>query len=301
MYFVLALVTFGRGSIPLLVNIIRYRRSKRKRRSTSKPPQSEKLLRPPGYSLAERISERKDTLDDHILWSILGGGVGVCSIIEGLLLLVIPTGQIVAGMLAFFTGIAGLAVSLHFARKVRITREDIDKLHLGLRGEQAVGEMLTEAAEWGYRTYHDFVGAGPWNIDHVCVGERGVFLIESKARTKRTSTNPKLRDHEINVAGAALEFPTFTDTKSVNQALANARWLAKYLRDETGDTVFVEPLLVFPGWWVNLVSKERPVLVLTTKQLLPHLRKQPAKLDPKLVIRIRTALEKKCRTLDFWE
>ena len=300
MYFVLAVVTFGLGSIPLLANMIRYRRSKRKRRSTSKPPQSEKLLRPPGYSLSERISERKDTLNDQMLWSFLSGGIGVGAIIVGLLSLVLP-GRTVAATLALLSGIAALAISLHFARKLRVTNEDIDKLHLGLRGEQAVGEMLTEAAEWGYRTYHDFVGDGPWNIDHVCVGERGVFLIESKARTKRPSTNPNLRDHEINVAGVALEFPTFTDTKSVNQALANARWLAKYLRDETGDTVFVEPLLVFPGWWVTLVSKERPVLVLTTKQLLPHLREQPAKLDPKLVIRIRTALEKKCRTLEFWE
>ena len=300
MYFVLALVTFGLGSIPLLANMIRYRCSKRKRRSTSKPPQSEKLLRPPGYSLSERISERKDTLNDHMIWSFLSGGSGVGAIIAGLLSLVLP-GRTVAATLALLSGIAALAISLHFARKLRVTNEDIDKLHLGLRGEQAVGEMLTEAAEWGYRTYHDFVGDGPWNIDHVCVSERGVFLIESKARTKRTSTNPNLRDHEINVAGVALEFPTFTDTKSVNQALANARWLAKYLRDETGDTVFVEPLLVFPGWWVTLVSKERPVLVLNTKQLLPYLWEQPAKLDPKLVIRIRTALEKKCRTLEFWE
>jgi hypothetical protein len=60
-------------------------------------------------------------------------------------------------------------------------------LPVGLRGEQAVAEALAQdlIVMAGYRSFHDVPGDGEWNVDHVVVGPAGVFVIETKARSRR--------------------------------------------------------------------------------------------------------------------
>ena len=75
-----------------------------------------------------------------------------------------------------------------------------------MRGEQAVAEALSEAADSGFRAFHDLQTDSNGNLDHVAIGTRGVFLIETKARRKRGGNNGQAA-HEVVFDGETLQFP----------------------------------------------------------------------------------------------
>jgi hypothetical protein len=168
-----------------------------------------------------------------------------------------------------------------------------------MRGEQAVAESLGEAADSGFRAFHDLPGGDNWNIDHVAVGTRGVFLIETKARRRRSSHNGQPA-HEVVFDGDTLRFPNYKDTKPLEQAKRNAAWLSNYLTKKTGEPVRVEPLVVLPGWFVRIVEKGNfPVKAMNANYLVRFLQGQNEIIDPAQVRRIISALDEKCRDVEF--
>ena len=190
-------------------------------------------------------------------------------------------------------------VSALFALKAWRRFKKAQRLKLGLRGEQAVAESLGEAADSGFRAFHDLPGGENWNIDHVAVGTRGVFLIETKTRRRRTGRNPQPA-HEIVFNGDSLLFPAGKDTKSLKQAQRNAAWLSNYLAKKTGDPVRVEPVVVLPGWFVRISEKgDFPVKAMNANYLAHYLSGQPEVMPPAQVRRIITALDEKCRDVEF--
>ena len=95
-------------------------------------------------------------------------------------------------------------------------------------------------------------------------------------------------------------FPRSRETKPIEQAKRNAAWLADYLRNETGDPVEVFPLIVLPGWYVKTAAKGNfRVNVINANYLPEFLARQAEKLEPAQVRRIITALDKKCRDVEF--
>ena len=59
-------------------------------------------------------------------------------------------------------------------------------VRLGYDGEVTVGQELNQLLRDGYCVYHD-IPADKFNIDHIVVGKKGVFAIETKARSKPNS------------------------------------------------------------------------------------------------------------------
>ena len=166
-----------------------------------------------------------------------------------------------------------------------------------LRGEQAVAEALNEAE--GFRVFHDLPGGNDWNIDHVAVGTRGVFLIETKARRRRGSRNGQ-QAHEVIYDGEALQFPAYRDAKPIEQAKRNAQWLANFLTKKTGEPVQVAPLVVLPGWFVKISEKGNfPVWAMNGTFLPGHLQRQAERVDSAQVRRIISAIDDKCRDVEF--
>ena len=74
--------------------------------------------------------------------------------------------------------------------KVFRYRKSIRSLQLGRDGERAVGEFLERLREKGYRVFHDIVG-GDFNIDHLLVGETGIYTIETKTISRPGRGSPK--------------------------------------------------------------------------------------------------------------
>lgn len=272
---------------------------RRQRRGVEKPPQVEKLLRPPGYSLANRLDESLDAILLELFKAFFLGSMSGSSAFA-------TYRSLISHAPVFVTAVFIVLLILFVAACVMATRKAIKifhdgrKIRLGLRGEQAVAEALGEAADSGFRAFHDIPGGDNWNIDHVAVGTRGVFLIETKARSKRVSYNNSQPAHEVIYAGDFLQFPTGKDTKSLEQAKRNAAWLSDYLRKKTGEPVRVEPLVVLPGWFVRIAAKGNfPVKAMNTNYLVRFLAGQAEIIPPAQVRRIITALDEKCRDLEF--
>ena len=283
---------------PLIILFLLERREKTRREQAESPPQEEKLLRPPGHSLASKMEKLWDDLIDQLPQVLAFGAFGAILFYEGFVFLAYPELRL-AGT---FSLIAAVACGFLAGRRTVAIRNLMRlrrNCQLGLRGEQAVAESLTEIASFGYRAFHDLPGEGKWNIDHVVVGPSGVFAIETKARRRRVGAG-KQPAHEVHYDAEKLYFPTGEDREAVPQARGNARWVAEYLTKETGERVNAMPLLVLPGWYVKrLVADTKGFMAMNTTYLKKYLADQPEKLPPAQVRRIITALEKKCRDVEF--
>jgi hypothetical protein len=282
---------------PLLAIVLALAVDRRSRKRVEKPPQEEKLLRPAGHSLAARLDETLDKFMFTILIACVAAGcAGASAVIfvqlmtaQGLTLLVFASCAAFAAFVA-----VGVSMTLRALRCFH----DAQNIRLGLRGEQAVAEILHEIADCGFRAFHDFPGGDAWNIDHIAVGTRGVFLIETKARRRRKSRNGKPK-HVVTCDGEALRFPTGTDHGAIPQAKRNAKHLSAYLTKKTGEPVSVEPLVVVPGWFVENVTGASPVKVMNATYLAGYLRREREKIDSAQVRRIIAAVDEKCRDVEF--
>lgn len=284
--------------VPAFVFVLAVNWHRRQRKSVEKPPQAEKLLRPPGHSLTIRLDDTLDALMSNLatacgIGAFSGASVSVfASLLGGNAPILFLAGSVTIAVIS----IAGcLWASLRAFQRFK----EAENIRLGLRGEQAVAEALNEAADCGFRSFHDLPAEDTWNIDHVAVGTRGVFLIETKARRRRGSRNGQ-RAHEVLYDGQCLQFPSYQTSKPIEQARNNAKWLSNFLEKKTGEPVWVEPLVVLPGWYVQNAGKQNfPVKAMNAVYLPGYLRGQGEKIGAAQVRRIIAALDEKCRTLEF--
>lgn len=282
--------------LPMGVFIVAWMLERHRVGRHEKPPQQEKLLRPPGYSLALRLESLQDrVLDDILVACILCSGGGVSALTLGLLLgnefpIVWPI--LILILFLAFSGLGAWRVM-----KALRNWNEARNVRLGLRGEQAVAEALHETGSAGYRIFHDLQTERFGNIDHVAVGALGVFAIETKARRRRGSRNGKL-EHVVSYDGKGLDFPTGYDAESIPQAIRNAGWLADYLSKRTAESVAVEAVVAIPGWYVE-TRGNFPVKVMNASYLAKYLRGQGTKFNAAQVQRIVAALDDKCRDVEF--
>lgn len=162
-----------------------------------------------------------------------------------------------------FTLIAVVATA-YATRRMMLARRRIRTLRLARDGERIVGQFLEELREKGYRVLHDVVGEG-FNIDHLLIGPKGVFTVETKTISKPARGKP-----EIDYDGAQLLINGFKpDRDPVIQAKAQANWTRELIKELTGRSLSVRPTVVYPGWFVNLIPKgaRHDVWVLNPKAL----------------------------------
>ncbi|MFC5576929.1 nuclease-related domain-containing protein [Lysobacter niabensis] len=119
----------------------------------------------------------------------------------------------------------------------------------GLQAELYTAQELNRLMALGCTVLHDIPGE-KFNIDHVVIGPRAVYAIETKSVRKPRATDAK--DHfKVVYDGQSLRFPDFTNTKKLHQTKRQAEWLSAYLRKATGQSVPVIPALALPGWWID--------------------------------------------------
>lgn len=273
-----------------------YVERQRRRAVKWEAPQKEKLLRPPGYSLRQQIEILEDRLLNFLLLSM-----GLCGItaafmpvlMQSLVSAIPAKYKILSVAMSAAVAIPAIVTSVVVARTV-VARTN---LRLGLSGEQATAEALNELSDAGFRAFHDLKPADDWNIDHVVAGSKGVFVIETKTRSRRGPGNG-LEAHKVRVEGSVLTFPFERDEKATAQAERNARWLSDFLSKRTGEVVAVEPIVVLPGWYV-IDPEKGPVSAMGCNYLKGYLRRQDEKIPATQVARITAALDDRNRTLDF--
>lgn len=260
-----------------------------------KSPVEDKLLRPPGFSLMERLEILQDKVLDRgfltVAFCALAGGLippaanawSALPLKYGLFFCSLPV----------ICGLTGLALAL-WTFKTFISSTNVK---LGLRGEQATAEALHIACDAGFRVFHDLQAGPNWNIDHVVVGTKGVFMIETKARRRRHPISGR-REDEVVFDGESLIFPFGRNTKAAPQAEKNRNWLSDYLSKMTAEAVPVEAVIALPGWTVT--GQGFLIKAMNCDSLVKYLRNQKIdKISPDQVKRIVAKLEEMNRTVDF--
>lgn len=266
------------------------------RRRHEKPPQQEKLLRPPGYSLMQRLDDVFFQIVESLGFAMAMGGLAGVTAAHGARIMVQSRADLATWIIALFLVVSCASAIALTIKCFRLWRQSRN-IKLGLRGEQAVAEALNEVGDHGFRAFHDIPGSDNWNIDHVVVGPRGVFVIETKARRRRGSKTSQ-REHEVVFDSKDLRFPFGTDNSTVPQIRRNIGWTTDYLAKKTGEAVRVEGIIALPGWFVA-ASGNFDIKVMNCKGLVKYLQGRQETIPPAQVRRLITALEEKCRTLEF--
>jgi len=262
------------------------------KRSNRKFPFADVVLRNPGESLAEKIN---DLSFDFAMYFPLAT---ITPIYAYAVYLHIgaesqqPPSLIVAVPLFIFAAIATSWMLIKIIRTV----SELHKYRLGYAGEVAVGSALNQLMLQGYRVFHDIEGEKKFNIDHLLIGPAGVFSVETKTKTKMKEIHGK-QTHKVQYDGKSLYFPDRPDSPHqsfLEQSKRNAKWVSKWLSESTGSIVKAQPVLVLPGWYIE-IKKPGDVRVLNHNQvqaLTGIANKAP--LDKSEIDRIAYQIQQRC-------
>jgi len=274
-----------------LIAILDWQKAGREERG-ERNPVKESLLRSPGESLRRKIEEIDDEINIRLASSIATGAV--VGVIAGQSYRA-GGPQMMNTLGVYLVIFLGVEIWLFHGLYIRVQQRR--NYRLGLSGELAVGEELNKLMLDGCRVFHDFPGGDDWNIDHVIVAPGGVFAIETKARHKRLGTKEQPA-HVVVYTGDALQFPTWTETKPLEQIELNARQLARFIEQAAAESVKVTPVLALPGWMVksNVGGVQR---VLSHKSVKHTVLNGQQVLSAEQMQRICHQIEQRCRDVEF--
>jgi hypothetical protein len=151
-----------------------------------------------------------------------------------------------------------IVAAIHVRRVLRAA----ESLKMGRDGERIVAEMLQQLVAAGWRVFND-VPARDFNIDHVAIGHAGILAIETKTRSKPEEKNAMITvdDSGIAIAGHHVGW------EPVDQAERQAAWLRQQLKASTGRSFDAQPIVLFPGWFIQDKRKRKQPWVLGCKEL----------------------------------
>lgn len=151
-----------------------------------------------------------------------------------------------------FFSVLALIIVFWCIQKAKVWKKRLHAIDLGLKGEREVGSILDSLRANGCRVIHDFIGDN-FNVDHIVICDRGVFVIETKCVSKPSEGKPK-----VHFDGEKITIDGVGDySKAATQAMAEARWLADLCHKLIGERLKIRPIVAFPGWYIE---QSRPVV-----------------------------------------
>lgn len=231
----------------------------REKRQGRRSPLSEKLWNGPGQQLRHELAKSDESLDTLLLISVFSGPL----LLATWALSRVDWSTVGLGIGEWVYVIAFAGVMLWAMRKSLRLRAKRLRLREGLRAELMTAQLLLPLAGKGCQVFHD-IPADNFNLDHVVIGPYAVFMVETKSRKKSGKGKPSA---QVRYDGKTLHFPDHANTKAVEQARHEARWLADFLRQAAGEATPVVPVVALPGWFVNYSgdAHRADVLVLNPK------------------------------------
>jgi hypothetical protein len=257
----------------------------RHQRKHRKNPLNYQMLRAPGESISKRIELLNDDID---LYFIFSGIVPLFCYTMYLTTRYIANSQ--ASPVTFI--VLALGFMAFFGFKLNKVIRQRHNEQLGLDCERAVGQELNQLMLDGYRVYHDFQ-ADNFNIDHVVIGDNGVFAIETKGRPKPNRGRGQ-EDAKVDYDGHILQFPAWREKEPLEQARRQAVWLSGWLTKAVGEQVPVKPVLALPGWFVDRKAKDFLIYNGRNPQYLLKITTE-IPLTPEMIQRVAHQIEQRCR------
>lgn len=261
----------------------------RSKKNGRRNPLTSDLLRSPGESLREKIDELSLDIDTYL----------TLSMVSPLLIYAIFISQsYFSNKFSEFNAvvfvITGTIVTAYFLWKL-ISKTNLRKKYLvGFDAESAAGQELNHLMRQNFWVFHDFP-ADNFNIDHVVIGNSGVFAVETKGRSKPHKSFGKA---EVIYDGISLKFPDWLERKPLEQAERQAKWLEDWLSKSVGERVKVKPVLALPGWFINnRTNIGIPVINGKNSESFFALKKDSDALNEILQQRIAYQIEQRCRNV----
>jgi hypothetical protein len=201
--------------------------------------------------------------------------------------------SLIGGVVVALAVAALIYVALRFEKEAKLRRD----CYLGFLGERAVGEELNQLMSDGWSVFHDVPchdnpSAKPFNIDHVVVGQGGLFAIETKARRKRKTSG----GHQVTFNGRNLEYPWGSEDWGVKQAQERAHYLSQWISKKLQADISATPVLILTGWYVRRSGKGT-LTVINEGEIGGMFRDEhkAARLTPETAAAIRALLDERCR------
>jgi len=170
-----------------------------------------------------------------------------------------------------YTVLAAIFICFSFY-KIRKILKKVKSLKLGRDGERAVGQYLESLRENGCRIFHDLLGEN-FNLDHVIISQKGIFVVETKTYSKPAKGEPS-----ISFDGKSLQIKGIGKiNEPVIQVISASKWLKRILTETTGKIFSVNPVILFPGWYITstVEGKKSGIWVLEPKALPTYINNQP--------------------------
>ncbi|MGJ8723299.1 MAG: nuclease-related domain-containing protein [Roseibacillus sp.] len=268
---------------------------KKKRDADSKYPFRKKFYRLPGEYATHRARQLSEKGEEGLYCVITFAALAFA------LILLSPTNRpITAGILASL-----FLCSAYFIRSLHKHFDEARKWRLGALGERVVGDyLIREFLPKGFHVFHDIqqdkaFTPNPFNYDHILLDHRGVFLIETKTRSKKLNSNRDLPQH-LTVSDERITFPDGRfDDETIPRLKENAIELSEELSNIIESNIPVYPLLVYPGWDVSQKPQNPTAPLCDPRDISKEVEKKPEKaLDGKTVDRVIKHFENLARNID---
>lgn len=120
---------------------------------------------------------------------------------------------------------------------------------LGLKGELYTAQEINRLVGQGCTVLHDVPGDG-FNLDHVVIGPRGVFVVETKM-FRKPKGSPGGKAHVVEYNGETLIFPHCSTREPLEQARREAQWLSRLISNALNHPVRAVPTVALPGWFIE--------------------------------------------------
>jgi hypothetical protein len=208
-------------------------------------------------------------------------------VLGGMLLLAVPAllvpkvGQLSAGMV--IGGVLGMAMWVWDSPPTFI-----ENWRMGRDGERWTEKELKPLQRDGWRVVHDRAsGFYDTNFDHVVVGPRGVFLLDTKNRWGTFA----IEDRVLSCHHHSAPQSDYSMPKLERQMMGAAGGLERFLNERVGWIIDVWPVVVL---WAGFEAREGTigkVQIVHGSQLEAWLRKQPVRIAGADVVTIAATVE----------
>lgn len=150
--------------------------------------------------------------------------------------------------IAFIVFASGLAVwrlgrTIHARRQIRFMRD----------ANVAIGHQLQQISTGANRVFHD-VTTGAGIVDHVLVGQTGIYAVIVVARRGGKTGSAMLENNELS-------FSNSDDTLCIVDTTASVARLEKEICRLLGHKIRVRSVIAVPGWDIGEQASERHLLV----------------------------------------
>jgi hypothetical protein len=271
-----------------IIYLFRFFKKRKKLRSSL----TQNLLRSPGQSLLYKLDAINADLTAHLSSAL----VAPLAIYALHISISYFGGARESDLRIGITACAALGFFVFSTSKAIKLLRDRRALRLGYEGKLLVGQELEQLRHDGFYVYHDF-RADTFNIDHIVVGAKGVFAVETKTRSKSMAKN-RVEDATVEYDGRMLYYPKGDDFKTIEQAESQATWLSNWLGKAIGEPLAVRAIVALPGWFIKRTSSEG-IPVANPKQfasLFEHIH--PQSLSDPIITRITHQLDQACRDME---